>query len=157
MKIIVASDHAGRDLGLALVEKLLAEGHDVENMCPKDTRPVDYPDAGAPAAARVAAGEFDKGLLVCGTGLGMAMAANKVPGIRAAACTNEYLAEMARRHNDANVLCLGGRVTGIDLAVNVLKTFLKTEFEGGRHARRVGKVDKLDGRPPAGGPAARPE
>ncbi len=145
MKVIVAFDHAGREAGRFLAEEMRREGHEVECVGPEDEAEADYPDVGAAAARRVAAGEFERGVFVCGSGLGMAIVANKVQGIRAAACANEYMAEMARRHNDANVLCIGGRVVGEGLAVAILRAFLRSEFDGGRHARRVAKIANVEG------------
>jgi len=104
----------------------------------------DYPAIAEPVARAVAAGEFEKGILICGTGIGMSIAANKIPGIRAALCTDTFSAEMTRRHNDANILVLGARVTGTGLALYILDTFLKTPFDGGRHARRVEMLSALD-------------
>ena len=104
----------------------------------------DYPAIAEPVARAVAAGEFEKGILICGTGIGMSIAANKISGIRAALCTDTFSAEMTRRHNDANILALGARVTGTGLALYILDTFLKTPFDGGRHARRVEMLSALD-------------
>lgn len=104
----------------------------------------DYPAIAEPVARAVAAGEFETGILICGTGIGMSIAANKIPGIRAALCTDTFSAEMTRRHNDANILVLGARVTGTGLALYILDTFLKTPFDGGRHARRVEMLSALD-------------
>lgn len=104
----------------------------------------DYPAIAEPVARAVAAGEFEKGILICGTGIGMSIAANKISGIRAALCTDTFSAEMTRRHNDANILVLGARVTGTGLALYILDTFLKTPFDGGRHARRVEMLSALD-------------
>lgn len=107
----------------------------------------DYPDYAARVARMVAAGETERGLLVCGTGVGMAMAANKVPGVRAACCNELYLAKMARAHNDANVLTLAGRVVAVELAEEIVRTFLETPFEGGRHSRRLEKIARLEAKP----------
>ena len=104
----------------------------------------DYPAIAEPVARAVAAGEYEKGILICGTGIGMSIAANKIPGIRAALCTDTFSAEMTRRHNDANILVLGARVTGTGLALYILDTFLKKPFDGGRHARRVEMLSALD-------------
>jgi ribose 5-phosphate isomerase B len=116
----------------------------VEDLGPFTTESVDYPDYAVQVAEAVAAGRARAGILVCGTGIGISMAANKMPGIRAAVCRTEYEARMARAHNDANVLCLGDRVTGLGLGAAIVEVFLSTPFEGGRHARRVAKVDALD-------------
>ncbi len=143
--IAVASDHAGLSLKRHLIEHLKAAGHTVTDFGPETADSVDYPDHGAPAARAVAAGECALGLLVCGTGIGMSMVANKVRGIRAALCHTEWEARATRAHNDANVLCLGERVIGPGLAEAILDAFLASEYEGGRHARRVQKITDLEG------------
>ena len=143
--LAVASDHAGLSLKLQLVAHLKAAGHQVTDFGCATAESVDYPDHGAPAARAVAAGECELGLLVCGTGIGMSMVANKVAGVRAALCHTEWEARATRSHNDANVLCLGERVVGPGLAEGILDTFLETGYEGGRHARRVEKITALEG------------
>jgi ribose 5-phosphate isomerase B len=105
---------------------------------------VDYPIYGQKLAEAVASGEFDRGIAFCGTGVGISISVNKVPGIRGSLCTNEYMAEMTRRHNDSNVLVLGGRVLGRDLAKNIVKVWLNTEFEGGRHQRRLDEICAIE-------------
>jgi ribose 5-phosphate isomerase B len=105
---------------------------------------VDYPDFGAALARRVASGEFERGILICGSGIGISIAANKVKGIRAALCHNAYTAEMARKHNDANIIAMGGRIVDEQTAAEMTEIFLKTAFEGGRHARRVEKISALE-------------
>jgi ribose 5-phosphate isomerase B len=107
---------------------------------------VDYPDVAETVARAVAAGEADRGIVVCGTGIGVSLAANKMRGIRAALCTDCYMARMAREHNDAQILCLGGRVVGQGLALDIVQVFLASEFQGGRHARRVDKIMALQGK-----------
>ena len=144
MKIAVAFDHAGFELAGAIADELRGGGHDVKRIGPEAGSQADYPDVGAEAARRVAKGEFDAGVFICGTGVGMSIVANKVPGVRAALCTSEYMAEMARRHNDANVLCLGARVVGKGLALGILRAFLNAGFDGGRHARRVSKIADVE-------------
>ena len=144
MKIAIGSDHAGLDLKAQLARRLGEAGHEVRDLGTDSAASVDYPDFARNVARAVASGEADRGLLVCGTGIGMAMSANKVPGVRAALATNAYMARMAREHNDANVLCLGARVTGIGLAEDILDAFLAAAFEGGRHARRVDKINQLE-------------
>ncbi len=138
--IFLGSDHAGFSLKQTLVSLLASRGLKVEDIGPYSTDSVDYPDYAHAVCKRVVE-EGGLGILVCGSGLGMSMAANKTPGIRAALCLNEYLARMARRHNDANVLCLGARVVGQDLAEAVTDAFLDAEFEGGRHQRRVDMIE----------------
>ena len=141
MRIVVGSDHAGLDLKRELVAWLGEQGHEVQDLGVHQHESVDYPDFARPVAQAVAAGEADRGLLCCGTGQGMAMTANKVPGVRAAVCADTFTAHATREHNDANVLCLGQRVVGGGLARDILAAFLDAEFEGGRHARRVGKIE----------------
>ncbi len=144
LAIALASDHAGYQLKEHLKGLLVQEGWKVSDLgvyCPD---PVDYPDLAVELAGRVAKGEFDRGILVCGTGIGMCIAANKIPGIRAALCGDVYSARAAREHNDANVLCLGSRVTGPALAWEITRTYLGCEFAGGRHRRRVAKIEELE-------------
>ena len=140
MKIAIGSDHAGFELKRALLDSFL-KGYDVVDMGTYSTQSVDYPDIAKPLAQSVAKGEVDYGILICGTGLGMSMAAGKVKGIRAARCSEPYSAEMSRRHNDANVLCFGARVIGIGMAEKIIEKWLSTPFDGGRHARRVEKIE----------------
>ena len=144
-RVIAASDHAGLGLRAEAVKTARARGYEVEDLGPFSTESVDYPDFARAVSEAVAAGRAKAGILVCGTGIGMSMAANKMPGIRAAVCRSEYEARMARAHNDANVLCLGDRVTGHGLGAAIVEVFLGTPFEGGRHAKRVAKIDALDG------------
>ncbi len=139
--IVIAADHAGVELKGALAELLRDAGHEVEDLGPFDATSVDYPDFAHLAAAAVAEGRAERGVLVCGTGIGMSMAANTHPGVRAALCHDAFTAEMARRHNDANVLCMGGRVTGAGVAEQMARIFLETPFDGGRHQRRVELID----------------
>ncbi len=140
----VGSDHAGLALKDHLAEVLREKGHAVDDVGTHGPESVDYPDYGAAVARKVAAGDADLGLVVCGTGIGISIAANKVPGIRAAVCRTAYEATMARAHNDANVLALGERVTGFGLAEAILAAFDAGAFEGGRHQRRVDKLTALD-------------
>ena len=144
MKVAIAGDHAGVALKAEVRDWLREHGYDVEDLGPADTASVDYPDFAAKVAAGVSKGIFDRGVLVCGTGIGMSIAANKFRGVRAALCTNEFMARAARTHNDANVLCLGGRVLGIDMAIGVVEAFFTASFAGGRHARRVEKIGAFD-------------
>ena len=145
MKVALAADHAGVELKAELVAQCRALGHEPVDLGPTSTDSCDYPDFAAKVAGAVAAGEAALGVLVCGTGIGMSMAANKVRGVRAAVCRTEYEARLTRAHNDANVLCLGQRVTGAGLAAEILRAFLATAFEGGRHARRVEKLAAAEG------------
>jgi ribose 5-phosphate isomerase B len=144
-RIILGSDHGGLELKTALTRNLVEWGWTVEDAGCRAGETVDYPDPALAVAHAVAGGAPALGLLVCGTGIGMCIAANKVPGIRAALCHDTYSAGMARQHNDANVLCLGGRVIGPELARSVLAAFLGASFEGGRHARRLEKIRKIEG------------
>lgn len=143
MKISLASDHAGFQLKERIKQKLKAEGHQVFDRGSFDENASDYPDYGILAARDVADGVSDRAVLVCGSGIGMSMVANKVRGVRAALCTSPVMAEMSRRHNDANALTLGGRYTDPEMALQILDVWLKTPFEGGRHQRRVDKIGKL--------------
>jgi ribose 5-phosphate isomerase B len=145
MRIVAASDHAGLALKAQLVEALRARGHEITDLGTHDGKSVDYPDYAALLGQKVAGGEAAWGLLVCGTGVGMSIAANKVPGVRAAVVSEPFSARMARQHNDANVLCLGERVVGPGLAGEILDTFLGASFEGGRHAGRVAKLSRING------------
>lgn len=139
MKIAIGSDHNGLALKQALLTGVL-QGHAVRDFGVFTPESVDYPDVAFEVAQAVASGEFDRGILICGTGVGMAIAANKVRGIRAATCSDVYSAKMSRRDNDANVLCFGGRVIGPGLATEIVTIWLNEAFEGGRHQRRVEKI-----------------
>ncbi|MCM2334509.1 MAG: ribose 5-phosphate isomerase B [Anaeromyxobacteraceae bacterium] len=145
-RVVTASDHAGLSLRAEAVKAARARGFEVEDLGPNAPDSVDYPDFAEAVARAVAEGRARFGILVCGTGIGMAMAANKIPGVRAAICRTEWEARMTRAHNDANVLCLGERVTGGGLGVAIVEAFLATPFEGGRHQRRVDKLNALDRR-----------
>ncbi len=147
MKIFAGSDHAGLPLKLRLIEKLVSQGHEVEDLGTDSAESVDYPDFAHLVAGKVVANSGSLGLLCCGSGLGVSMAANRHRGIRAALCHNALEARLSRNHNDANILCLGGRIIGEEMAFDILDTFLTANFEGGRHARRVEKIDF----PPKGG------
>jgi len=141
MKIAIGSDHAGYDLKTAVARWLLAHDHEVVDLgTDSSSASVDYPDFARAVAEAVASGQCERGVAVCGTGLGVSMTANKTPGIRAALCTDSYMARMSRMHNDANVLCLGQRVLGVGLALDIVKVWMETDAEGGRHAQRVAKI-----------------
>jgi ribose 5-phosphate isomerase B len=145
MRWFVGSDHAGLALKSALAAALRAWGDDVEDLGTHDDASVDYPDYGAAVGRAVAAaGSETRGLVVCGSGIGISIAANKVAGVRCALVHDGFTADMARRHNDANVIALGARVVGGGVAEDALRRFRDTAFEGGRHARRVAKLDELD-------------
>jgi len=143
MKIMLAADHRGRALLLELTVTLGAQGHVLESL-PCDEGALDYPDTALPVANSVAAGEADRGILICGSGIGSCIVANKVRGVRAALAHDEIGAEMARRHHDANVLCLAADLTGARIIERVVQTFLSTDFEGGRHTRRLEKIVAID-------------
>jgi len=149
MRIAVGSDHRGVDLRAKLIDYLRQLGQEVVDVGTHDTKEVDYPDIAALVARKVASQEVDRGILVCGTGVGMCIVANKFPGVRAAPCHDDITAEISRRHNDLNVLCLSGDLIGEKLADRLVEIWLKTPFEGGRHARRNGKIkaiESLDGK-----------
>ncbi len=139
--LIIGSDHAGLELKRELAGVATELGYEVRDVGTHTSDSTDYPDYGHQVASAVAAGE-GLGLLVCGTGIGMSMTANRHAGVRAALCGDAYSASMARRHNDANVLCVGARVVGPGLAGEILRAFLSASFEGGRHERRVNKIDR---------------
>ena len=140
MKIAIGSDHGGYELKAILVSYLKESGYDVTDMGCHSTQSVDYPDIARTVAESVAAGAFDKGILLCGTGIGISIAANKVKGIRAALCHDHLTALLAAQHNNANILCMGGRTTGPETARDMIDTWLNTPFEGGRHVRRLEKI-----------------
>lgn len=144
MKIVLASDHGGFELKEAIKKHLIKKGYDINDIGVNDTKSVDYPDYGKKAALMVAGKEADRGIIICGTGIGISIAANKVKGIRCALCTNEYMARMSRMHNNANMLAIGGRVTGVGLAEDMVDVWLSTEFEGGRHEIRVNKIMDIE-------------
>lgn len=144
MKIVLASDHGGFELKEEIKKHLMINGHEIIDIGVYDTNSADYPDYGKRAALMVLHKEAEKGIIVCGTGIGISIAANKVNGIRCALCTNEYMARMSRLHNNANMLALGGRVTGMGLALNIVDAWLNQEFEGGRHEKRVNKIMEIE-------------
>jgi ribose 5-phosphate isomerase B len=145
MRIAVGSDHAGYELKTAVAKHLADSGHQVVDLGTDSPEvSVDYPDFGAAVGRAVTQGTVERGVCVCGTGIGISIAANKVPGIRAALVHDITSAGLARRHNDANVICLGGRTTGLLVAFDALDTFFSTEFEGGRHQRRIDELTRLD-------------
>jgi ribose 5-phosphate isomerase B len=146
MRIAVGSDHRGVELRAKLIEFLRQLGQEVVDLGTDDRQEVDYPDIAAAVARKVGSGEVDRGILVCGTGVGMCIAANKIPGVRAAPCHDDITAEMSRRHNDLNVLCLSGDLIGERLADRLVEIWLKTSFDGGRHSRRNEKITALEHR-----------
>lgn len=144
MKIAIASDHAGFNQKPAMVEYLKSLGHEVVDLGPQNDNRVDYPDFADRVARYVAAGKAERGVLICGTGIGMALAADKVPGIRAAVIQSPYFAHLFREHNNGNVVCMSGRFTPFDVNKAIVDEFLTTEFGGGRHAGRVQKIMRED-------------
>jgi ribose 5-phosphate isomerase B len=144
LPVVAGSDHAGLNLRAEAVKAAREAGNEVVDLGPATAESVDYPDYARRVGEEVASGRARLGILVCGTGIGMSIAANKIAGVRAAVCRTEYEARMARAHNDANVLCLGERVTGLGVGAAVVKAFLATPFEGGRHERRVGLIRAME-------------
>lgn len=143
MKIAIANDHAGVEYKFILKEHLQKLGHEVINLGTDEHTSCDYPDYAAKVAKVIQNGEAERGVLICGTGVGMSIAANKHKGIRASLCGDTYTAEFTRRHNDSNVLVLGARVIGIEIMLSVANVYFSTEFEGGRHQRRVDKLENF--------------
>jgi ribose 5-phosphate isomerase B len=144
MKIVIASDHAGFEQKGRIVEELKALGHSVKDFGPRDAGRVDYPDFAADVARDVSSGHSDFGVLVCGTGIGMAIAANKTKGVRAANVTDPEFARLAREHNDANVLAISGRFRDLSTNLEIVRNFLETPFAGGRHKGRVEKIHSIE-------------
>lgn len=142
--IAIGNDHGGLELKNEITKYLKEKGYEYKDFGTCDCNSVDYPDYGLAVAEAVKSGDCEKGIIICGTGLGISMAANKVPGIRAAVCTDCYMARMSREHNNANVLALGERVVGAGLALEILETWLKAEFQGGRHKTRVDKISAIE-------------
>lgn len=144
MKIAIGSDHGGVDLKEEIINFLKSENYDVKDFGPNSKASCDYPDYALPLAEAVVAEEFDFGILVCGTGIGISIAANKVPGVRAALCSDTFSAHATREHNNANILALGARVIGTGLALDIVKTFLNAKFEGDRHQGRIDKITAIE-------------
>ena len=140
MKIALASDHAGFALKALLVDTLTAAGHEVADLGPDDSDSVDYPDYGTKLAEHIAAGHAERGIAICGSGIGISIAVNRNPACRCARVSEPLSAALARQHNDANVIALGERLVGTDMAKAIVEAFLTTPFEGGRHQRRVDKL-----------------
>ncbi len=143
MKIAVGCDHAAYELKEAIKEKLTAEGHEVMDMGCDSTESVDYPKYGHAVGRAVASGDAERGIAVCGSGIGISIACNKVPGIRAALCTSVEMAEMCRRHNNANVVCMGARMISQELAFQIIDTWMTTDFEAGKHLRRINEIEDI--------------
>ncbi len=144
MKIALGSDHMGYKAKQALAEALRSDGYDIIDLGTYSEDRVDYPDYGAAVGREVALGVADRGIVLCGTGIGISIAANKIKGVRAALCHDEYCAAMARRHNDANVMAAGANILAGDAIIRMARIFLATPYEGGRHAARVDKITKIE-------------
>ncbi len=144
MRIAVGSDHRGVEMRSRVMDMLRTMGQEVFDVGSQQQQEVDYPDIAAEVARLVSSGEADRGILICGTGLGMCIVANKFPGVRAAPCYDELSAEVSRRHNDLNVLCLPGEIVGDRIVDRLVEVWLRTAFEGGRHARRLQKIRDLE-------------
>lgn len=145
MKVAISSDHGGMNLRKEIMDLLDEMNIEYEDFGPKTSESVDYPDYALPVAEGVASGKYDRGILICGTGIGMSIVANKVKGVRCALVHDVFSAKATRCHNDSNVLAMGERVIGPGLAREIVKTWLNTDFEGGRHERRVNKISELEG------------
>ena len=143
-KIAIACDHGGYELKLDIIKHLESRGFEVCDFGCNSTQSVDYPDYALPASLAVAKGECELGILICGTGIGMSLCANKVKGIRAACCSDTFSARMTRMHNDSNILCFGARVVGLGLATDMVDLFLDTPFEGERHNARIAKMMAIE-------------
>lgn len=144
MKIVVGCDHGGFEHKNAILNHLQSKGHEVVDCGIYENKSVDYPDIALKLCHQITSGNCTLGILVCGTGIGMSIAANKVNGIRAAACSEHFSAKYTRLHNDSNVLCLGGRVIAVNTAIELVDLFIETEFEGGRHQTRVDKIMAIE-------------
>lgn len=143
--IAIGSDHGGFELKNHIVKYLEEKGYDIKDYGVYNEDSVDYPDCAKPVCEAVMSGEAERGILLCGTGIGISIAANKHKGIRAALCSDVYSAVMSRQHNNANILCMGGRVLGRELAFMITDAWLETEFEGSRHIRRIEKIHEIEG------------
>lgn len=143
MKIAIGADHGGFAAKKAIFAHLQEKGFELKDFGTHSEESCDYPDIAHEVAKAVAGGQFDLGILICGTGVGMSIAANKVPGIRASLCGDTYSARMTRNHNDSNILCLGARVTGLGLMLDIVDAYLAESFSGGRHQRRIDKIEQL--------------
>ena len=144
MKIAIGCDHAAYELKEAIKVKMTGEGHEIIDVGCDSTESVDYPKYGHAVGKAVASGEAERGIAVCGSGIGISIACNKVPGIRAALCTSVEMAEMCRRHNNANVVCMGARMISQELAFDIIDKWMTTDFEGGKHLRRINEIEDLD-------------
>ena len=144
MVIAIGCDHAGYELKEKVKARMAAAGHEMIDVGTNSTESVDYPAYGHAVGRSVAAGVAERGIAICGSGIGISIACNKVPGIRAALCTSVEMAEMCRRHNNANVICMGARMISEELAYAMIDTWMSTEFEGGKHERRINELDDIN-------------
>ena len=144
MKIVIASDHGGFELKKQIAAYLDELGYEYADFGCYSSESIDYPDIAFPAAEAVASGEYERGILICGTGIGVSICANKVRGVRCALCGDVLSAELTRQHNDSNMLAMGGRIIGIETAKAIVRTWLSTDFLGGRHERRIAKITGYD-------------
>ena len=144
MKIAIASDHTGVELKLEIIEYLKELGHEVSDFGTNSKESIDYPIYGKKVADEVAKGKYDGGVLICGTGIGISLAANKVKGIRAAVCSEPYSAKLSKMHNNSNIIAFGARVVGVDLAKMIVKEWTEAKFEDGRHSKRVDMISKIE-------------
>ena len=142
--LVIGSDHGGLELKKAVKAALASRGIDTDDFGTDNSESVDYPDFAEKVAGAVSRGDAERGILICGTGIGMSITANKFPGVRAALATDEFMAQMAKEHNNANILVLGGRVLPVDLAVKMVNVWLDTAYEGGRHQLRLDKITKVE-------------
>lgn len=144
MKIAIASDHTGIELKSEIIKYLVELGYTVDDFGTNSKESTDYPIYGKKVAEEIAKGKYDGGVLICGTGIGISLAANKVKGIRAAVCSEPYSAKLSKQHNNSNIIAFGARVVGIDLAKMIVKEWIEAKFEGGRHAKRVDLISKIE-------------
>jgi ribose 5-phosphate isomerase B len=143
-KIAIASDHGGFELKETVIAHLLNDGWDIDDLGPSNEDSVDYPDYGIKLAETIANEKVERGIIICGTGVGMSIVVNRFPAIRGTLCSDIYTAKMCRKHNDSNILIMGGRVIGKGLASEIVDTWLNTAFEGGRHQKRLDKINEID-------------
>lgn len=144
MKLAIGGDHVGQILKPEIIEYVESLGHEVKDFGPYNTERTDYPSYGQTVGEAVANGEFDGGILICGTGVGISITANKVPGVRAVVCSEPYSAKLSKEHNNTNIVAFGSRVVGLELAKMIVKEWLDAEFEGGRHGRRVDMISDVE-------------
>lgn len=144
MKIAIASDHTGIELKSEIIKYLVELGYTVDDFGTNSKESTDYPIYGKKVAEEIAKGKYDGGVLICGTGIGISLAANKVKGIRAAVCSEPYSAKLSKQHNNSNIIAFGARVVGVDLAKMIVKEWIEAKFEGGRHAKRIDLISKIE-------------